>query len=175
MRVLLALSFFAVAATAFRPDVVQQKRPATELAAVSRRELLAAAAAVLTIPAASANALSHGMQNREGSHTHGSTWFFDENIDKVREESQMPTGGKLDLNNAAVVRNNENDGKKNTERRNRVRIRIFWAETSHPSFGFFFLLLLSHSFIHSFSHSFIHSINSPNSRSCPECTPAWRD
>jgi len=101
MRFLLALLPLLTVATAFRPSP-QPARPATQLA-VSRRDVLAAAATIALVPT-QAYALSHGVQNREGSHTHGSTWFFDDNIEKVREESQMPTGGKLDLNNAVVVR-----------------------------------------------------------------------
>lgn len=100
MRILFAFCLLA-ASTAFRP-MVAPKHSSTKLDAVSRRDLLAAAA-ILAVPQA-AGAVSHAIQNREGSHTHGSTWFFDENIEKVREESQMPTGNKLDLNNAAVVR-----------------------------------------------------------------------
>ena len=33
-----------------------------------------------------------------------STFFYDEKIEFVKEESQMPTGGKVDLNSAFVVR-----------------------------------------------------------------------
>lgn len=32
-----------------------------------------------------------------------STWFFDENIENVKEEAQMKTSGKLDINAAFVV------------------------------------------------------------------------
>lgn len=33
----------------------------------------------------------------------GSTFFYDEKIEFVKEENQMPTGGKIDLNSAFVV------------------------------------------------------------------------
>jgi hypothetical protein len=33
----------------------------------------------------------------------GSTFFYDEKIEFVKEESQMPTNGKVDLNSAFVV------------------------------------------------------------------------
>ena len=32
-----------------------------------------------------------------------STFFYDDKIEFVKEESQMPTGGKVDLNSAFVV------------------------------------------------------------------------
>jgi len=98
MRVFLALYSMAVA-TAFSP-LVQQKKSGTQLAAINRRDLITGLAGVVLAPQA-VNALSHGMQNREGSHTHGSTFFFKD--EDVREESQMSTGGKLDLNGATVV------------------------------------------------------------------------
>jgi hypothetical protein len=100
MRAVLALSLFALA-SAFSP-VVQQKKSTTQLLAINRRDLITFAGVVLAPQIA--NALSHGVQNREGSHTHGSTFFFDDQIENVREEAQMPTGGKLDLNGATVVR-----------------------------------------------------------------------
>lgn len=105
MRILLSTLLVAVA-TAFQPIQTPQ-RVATKLE-VARRDVLVTIVGGVLAPAAAANALSHGMQNREGSHTHGSTWFFDENIENVREESQMPTGGKLDLNGATVVRSSIN-------------------------------------------------------------------
>jgi hypothetical protein len=37
------------------------------------------------------------------AHAKGSTFFYDDKIEDVREASQMPTGGKLDLNSAFVV------------------------------------------------------------------------
>ena len=37
------------------------------------------------------------------AHAKGSTFFYDDKIEEVREQSQMPTGGKLDLNSAFVV------------------------------------------------------------------------
>ena len=35
-----------------------------------------------------------------------STWFFDEHIEDVKEEAQMRTNGKLDINAAFVVSDN---------------------------------------------------------------------
>ena len=100
MRVLLSL-LFLVASQAFQP-AIKPKVTRTKLQ-LQRREVLITLAGSVLAPATMAQALSHGVQNREGSHTHGSTWFFDEQIENVREESQQDTGGKLDLNGATVV------------------------------------------------------------------------
>ena len=43
------------------------------------------------------------VHNRKGVSA-ASTWFFDEHIEDVQEEAQMPTGDKIDLNSAIVVR-----------------------------------------------------------------------
>jgi hypothetical protein len=93
------MRFFAVvailgacAASAFVPVQVKlAKATTTELAAVSRRDVLVTAlAGLVTAPAL--------------SHASGSTFFFDEKIETVREASQMPTGNRVDLNSAFVVR-----------------------------------------------------------------------
>ena len=99
MRLLLTLTFLTIA-RAFCPTLPE--KTTLQLAAVNRREVFAGLAGTFLAPAV-AHAASHAQANRDGTHTHGSTFFFDENIDKVREESQMATGGKIDLNNAAVV------------------------------------------------------------------------
>ena len=90
MRALLAITFLT-AAIAFCPTVPE--KTTFQLAAVNRREVIAG----LTILA------SPQISHADGTRTKGSTFFFDENIEKVREESQLATGGKIDLNNAAVV------------------------------------------------------------------------
>jgi hypothetical protein len=61
----------------------------TELA-VHRRDVLVTALAGLMI----SPALSHAA---------GSTFFFDDKIENVREASQMATGDRFDLNSAFVV------------------------------------------------------------------------
>jgi hypothetical protein len=99
MRVLLSLILLTVA-TAFAPRPTQTK--STTVLALNRRELLTAIPLVVVAPLV-ANAESHASQNRAGSHTHGSTFFFDEQIENVYEESQQPTGNKLDINGAIVV------------------------------------------------------------------------
>ena len=101
MRFVLFVTIFSLA-SAFSPVLQTKKSTTTQLSAVSRRDAVTLAVGAFLAPQV-ARAASHGMANREGAHTHGSTFFFDENIEKVREESQMPTGGKVDLNNAAVV------------------------------------------------------------------------
>ena len=57
---------------------------------MDRRQVIAAGISLIAGPA---------IANAKPS----STWFFDENIENVREESQMRTGGKLDINAAFVV------------------------------------------------------------------------
>ena len=77
-----------------------RRLPFTLCLDVQRREVLVTlvGAAVLG-PAGAAHALSHGIQNRQGSHTHGSTWFFDEQIENVKEDflSLLLIGQKLDV------------------------------------------------------------------------------
>ena len=83
MRVFLTLTLAALA-TAFSP-VVQKKTTSTTQLALERRDVFASlAGAVLGVPTI-AHASSHALQNREGTHTHGSTFFFDDNIEKVRD------------------------------------------------------------------------------------------
>jgi len=101
MRVFLAFLFASVAA-AFTQQTTT--RTTTELSAINRRDVFAGiAAAIVTVPQV-AIAESHANQNRAGSHTHGSTFFFDDQIENVYEESQQATGDKLDINGAVVVR-----------------------------------------------------------------------
>ena len=102
MRVLIWTSLLLSGAWAFQP-VVQPKKTLTKLH-VQRRDVLVTLIGAAAMAPGAAHALSHGIQNRQGSHTHGSTWFFDEQIENVHEESQQDTGGKLDLNGATVVR-----------------------------------------------------------------------
>ncbi|CAB9499103.1 12 kDa extrinsic protein [Seminavis robusta] len=86
MRFLVAVGLF-VSASAF--VVPQSVRPLETALAMDRREVLAGVAGLIAMPAI-ANAKP------------ASTWFFDEHIEDVREESQMATGGKLDINAAFV-------------------------------------------------------------------------
>ena len=104
MRIVFAL--LVTTASAFAPIQTSTRSTTTELAAVNRRDVLAgiAGATVAIFAPQAASAVSHGAQNRKGSHTHGSTWFFDDQIENVYEESQQPTeGGKLDINAAFLV------------------------------------------------------------------------
>lgn len=97
---------------AFQPLTIRSPKisSSTQLE-MERRDVLVTLVAGAIMGPEAAHALSHGVQNRQGSHTHGSTWFFDEQIENVREESQMPTGDKVDLNGAIVVRTNmDHDG-----------------------------------------------------------------
>lgn len=87
MRSLLVISLVA-AATAFVP--VQVQRPIkTELTVHRRDVLVTALAGLVGVPSL--------------THASGSTFFYDEKIENVREPSQMHTGDKLDLNSAFVV------------------------------------------------------------------------
>jgi len=87
MRVLILVAIIASAA-AFAP-AVKTDGPRTVLD-VHRRDVLAGFAGMLAAPTI-ANAA-------------GSTFFFDDKIETVKEASQMATGGRVDLNNAFVVR-----------------------------------------------------------------------
>ena len=87
LRVLL-VSLLAMTAGAFAP-MPQQKRVETALAMDRRTMLIAGLSGLATLPA---------VTNAKPA----STWFFDENIENVREASQMRTNGKLDLNSAFV-------------------------------------------------------------------------
>jgi len=96
MRVFLLLAL-AACVSAFQPTFQTKKASMTELSAVvGRREIMAGIAGAFFL----APTVSHAADQS----TSGSTWFFDENIENVRVESQMNTGGKLDLNSASVVR-----------------------------------------------------------------------
>ena len=118
MRVFLSFLLAAATASAFAPTVVHHKAAATtgtststtQLHAIQRRDVLATAAAAVTSFVVfladnnnnnAAQAATQAQSQRVSSS--GSTWFFDEKIEQVREEAQLPTGGKIDLNNADVV------------------------------------------------------------------------
>jgi len=90
MRVFIALLTLVAATSAFAP-AIKTKKPATKLD-VSRRDVFAGIAGLVAAAPVVANAA-------------GSTFFVDDKIELLRPEpSQMATGGKIDLNNAFVVR-----------------------------------------------------------------------
>ena len=82
--VLLGSSVFA-----FTP-VTQKPTFATKLQVQRRDVLVSGIATLLTVP---------GVAVAKPA----STFFYDDKIEFVKEESQMPTGGKVDLNSAFVV------------------------------------------------------------------------
>jgi hypothetical protein len=86
MRAIL-ISLLVLEARAFAPMPLQ--RPETAVAMERREVLIAGLIGLATLPAV-ANARP------------ASTWFFDENIENVKEESQMRTDGRLDINAAFV-------------------------------------------------------------------------
>ena len=102
MRVFVAFALLTTV-TAFSPIVYKTKTKSstTQLDSVDRRHVLVTVAATLVAPLI-AEATPLAVHNRQGVSA-SSTWFFDERIDEVHEESQMPTGNKLDLNSAIVV------------------------------------------------------------------------
>jgi hypothetical protein len=100
MRLVLLLSLLTLSALAFTPVQVKVSR-ATSLNAVNRRDVLfTVLSGVVAVPAV--------------SHASGSTFFFDEKIETVHEASQMPTGNRLDLNSAFVVRTGRECGEYDT-------------------------------------------------------------
>ena len=88
MRFSLLLALFAPAALAFVPAI--QKAPVATKLDMERRDLLITGVMGLVAAPGIANAA-------------GSTFFFDDKIEEVREPQQMATGGKIDLNSAYVV------------------------------------------------------------------------
>lgn len=83
------VSLLCTLASAFVPQETYRSA-SRELHAINRREiLLAGVTGLVAQPAVSTAA--------------GSTFFFDEKIELVREESQMRTDGLIDVNNAFVV------------------------------------------------------------------------
>lgn len=87
---LLTLSYLIILplVDAFTPTL--QKTPFSTEVNLQRRDVLVSGiAAVLTIPGAA-------------TAKPASTFFYDEKIEFVKEESQMPTNGKFDLNSAFV-------------------------------------------------------------------------
>jgi hypothetical protein len=90
MRFFLLVLSFAASAIAFSPLIQVEKKTSSTQLGLKRRDLLTGFAVLVAAPTiASASS---------------STWFFNENIENVKEENQMPTDGKLDLNAAFVVR-----------------------------------------------------------------------
>jgi hypothetical protein len=87
MRILLGL-LIVTTAIAFSPATMK-KASKTQLS-IHRRDFLTSGIVGLMIVPEIASAK-------------GSTFFYDEKIEFVKEESQMPTGGKVDLNSAFVV------------------------------------------------------------------------
>jgi hypothetical protein len=90
MRLFLLVLSFAASAMAFRPLIqqVEKKASSTQLG-LKRRDLLTGIAGLVAAPSIA-------------SAGKGSTWFFKDK--DIKEESQMATDGKLDLNGAFVVR-----------------------------------------------------------------------
>jgi hypothetical protein len=76
---------------AFAPATTRKEYVATKLHLQRRDILISGIATLFTIP---------GVAVAKPA----STFFYDEKIEFVKEESQMPTGGKVDLNSAFVVR-----------------------------------------------------------------------
>lgn len=74
---------------AFTP-MTQKPTFATKLQVQRRDVLVSGIATLLTVP---------GVAVAKPA----STFFYDDKIEFVKEESQMPTGGKVDLNSAFVV------------------------------------------------------------------------
>jgi hypothetical protein len=104
--VLFALAVLTTAAVAFTPPA-PRARPTIALSAStqSRRDVLLTGvlSGILAVTA---------RPNRADAK--GSTFFYDENIELVREPSQMSTGGKIDLNSAFVVRDDCSACRENT-------------------------------------------------------------
>lgn len=89
MRIpLIVLSLFA-SAVAFVPAVQKKVITSTQLNLERRDVLITGIMGLIAAP---------GIATAKGS-----TFFYDDKIEQVREESQMPTGGKVDLNSAFVV------------------------------------------------------------------------
>jgi hypothetical protein len=90
MRTIVTLLFCAATAHAFAP-LPQATRESTTALQVHRRDvLITGIMGLVAVPSL--------------AHAKGSTWFFDETIENVREPSQMATDGRVDLNSAFVVR-----------------------------------------------------------------------
>ena len=89
-----------------KPQLSTTTKPtSTQLqASMDRRHVLVTLATLVLAPQ-HVEATPLAVHNRKGVSA-SSTWFFDEKIDQVHEEAQMPTGDKLDLNSAIVVRGN---------------------------------------------------------------------
>ena len=96
MRITLLFALWMTTSHAFCPLRVSQQTTTTttQLDMVDRRHVLAQVATLGLLL----------NQVVEPAHAKGSTFFFDETIETVREPAQMPTGDKIDLNSAFVVR-----------------------------------------------------------------------
>jgi hypothetical protein len=90
MRVVIAwILFVSSSVFAFSPTI-QSRTSKTQLKSQRRDFIISGIVGLLIAPEiATAKAAS--------------TFFYDEKIEFVKEESQMPTGGKVDLNSAFVV------------------------------------------------------------------------
>jgi SNF family Na+-dependent transporter len=89
MRFFLLVLSFAASAMAFSPMIQVEKKTSPTQLGLKRRDLLAGIAGLVAVPSIAS--------------AHGSTFFFDDKIETFREESQMPTDGKIDVNGAFVV------------------------------------------------------------------------
>jgi hypothetical protein len=90
----LLVLFLVATAEAFTPPILRLQKTqdtSTQLSLKRRDLLITGIMGLLAVEPAIANAK-------------GSTWFYDDKIEEVREENQMSTGGKVDLNSAFVVR-----------------------------------------------------------------------
>lgn len=88
--------FLSFAATvAFVP--VQQSSHVETALAMDRREMVATGMSMAALAMIPRVAVARS--------TAGSTWFYDDGIEDIGEDSQMPdsSGGKLDINKAFVV------------------------------------------------------------------------
>jgi photosystem II PsbU protein len=89
MRFFLLVLSFAASAMAFSPLIQVDKKTSSTQLGLKRRDLLTGIAGLVAAPSIA-------------SAGKGSTWFFKDK--DIKEESQMATDGKLDLNGAFVVR-----------------------------------------------------------------------
>lgn len=90
MRLTILLITLIASTYSFHP-VPRLVRPKTELGIERRDVVITGIAALIAAPR---------LAQAKGS----STWFYDEKIETVKEASQMPTDGRLDVNAAFVVR-----------------------------------------------------------------------
>ena len=91
MRVFILLALLRPSVLAFITPTTHKSFFATKLHVLRRDILISGIATFLLVPDLAVAKPA-------------STFFYDEKIEFVKEESQMPTGGKVDLNSAFVVR-----------------------------------------------------------------------